>query len=221
MPTAVPDLLPLLGLRISAGPIELRGLTDEALVGLAELAVAGIHAPDQMPFYVPWTDVPADELPGRLAAYHWRQRTEFSIDAWNADFGVWYDGTMVGTQGVGTRDYLVTRTGETGSWLGRVHQGRGIGTLMRQVVCAFFFDHLEAQEVTSGAFIDNPASLAVSRKVGYRPGGTRRLQRRTGELAINQQLVLTPGDLVRAPYPLEVEGLAAFRRSVGLDGPLP
>lgn len=39
---------------------------------------------------------------------------------------------------------------------------------MRQVMCAFLFDHLA---ITSSAFTDNPASLAVSRKVGYRPNG--------------------------------------------------
>ena len=45
------------------------------------------------------------------------------------------------------------------SWLGRGFQGRGIGTAMRRVICAFAFDHLDAEQVTSGAFSDNPASL--------------------------------------------------------------
>ena len=91
---------------------------------------------------------------------------------------------------------------------------------MRQAVCTFVFDHLGATEVTSGAFLDNPASLAVSRKLGYRENGRRRLERRPGELAVNQQLVLSPADLVRGA-PLEVEGLPAFRRLVGLDGAYP
>jgi RimJ/RimL family protein N-acetyltransferase len=37
---------------------------------------------------------------------------------------------------------------------------------MRQAICAFICDELEAGEITSGAFTDNPASLGVSRKVG-------------------------------------------------------
>ena len=90
---------------------------------------------------------------------------------------------------------------------------------MRRAICAFVFDHLDADEITSGAFTDNPASLAVSRKVGYRPAGQRRLQRRQGELAVNQQLVLRPEDLVRGDHPIAVEGVAAFRRSIGLDNP--
>ena len=88
---------------------------------------------------------------------------------------------------------------------------------MRQVICSFAFDHLEAAEVTSAAFVDNPASLAVSHKVGYRDNGVRRLRRREGELAVNQLLVLTPDLLVRGEHALEVTGLEAFRRSIGLE----
>ena len=69
----------------------------------------------------------------------------------------------------------------------------------------------------SAAFLDNPASLAVSRKVGYQPTGVSRIKRREGELALNQGLVLTPGDFVRGEHPVEVGGLAAVRAFVGLD----
>jgi hypothetical protein len=41
--------LPVLGLRITAGPLELRGVTDDLLGPLADLAIEGIHAPDAMP----------------------------------------------------------------------------------------------------------------------------------------------------------------------------
>ena len=44
--TTAAAALPLLGLRITAGPVELRGVTDELIVPLAELASAGIHDPD-------------------------------------------------------------------------------------------------------------------------------------------------------------------------------
>lgn len=215
----VADLLPALGLRITAGPLELRGLRDDDLAALADLAARGVHDPDRMPFYVPWTQAPPEELRRGLVQYHWRCRAEFSPDAWRLELGVWHEGVLVGTQGFSTRDYLVTRTGETGSWLGLPHQGRGIGTAMRRAICAFALDHLDAEEVTSGAFTDNPASLAVSRKVGYRPNGTRRLRRREGEVAVNQSLVLTREHLVRDEHALVVEGLEPFRRSIGLDTP--
>jgi len=214
--SALTDLFPVLGLRVRRGPLEMRGITDDLLVGLCDLAAGGIHDPGRMPFYFPWTDATPAELVRNTAAYHWRSRADFSPAAWDLHLAVLWDGELVGTQGVSTTDFLVLRQGETGSWLGRPHQGRGIGTAMRQAVCELAFDHLDFEVITSGAFLDNPASLAVSRKLGYTDNGLRRLPRR-GEVALNQVLQLLPGDLVRDPVPLEVEGLAAVRRAVGLD----
>lgn len=215
--TSLADLFPSLGLTLTAGPLVMRGISDEMLPELCDLARRGIHDPGEMPFYVPWTDVPEADLARNTAAYHWRSRAEFSTSQWSLHLAVFHEGRLVGTQAFETSDYLVTRTGETGSWLGRGFQGRGIGTAMRQAICAFAFDHLDAEEVTSGAFLDNPASLAVSRKVGHRPNGVRRLKRREGELALNQSLVLTRGDFVRGEHGVVVDGLAPFRAFVGLD----
>jgi RimJ/RimL family protein N-acetyltransferase len=210
------ELFPVLGLRITTGSLELRGITDDDLPALAQLVEDGIHDADRMPFFEPWTDAPKGELARNTAQYHWRIRGQFSVTEWTLNLGVWSEGTLVGQQGIETKDYLVTRTGETGSWLGQRFQGRGIGTAMRQAICAFVFDHLDAQQITSGAFFDNPASLAVSRKVGYRENGVRRLKRREGELALEQMLVLRPEDFVRGEHELVVEGVDAFRESIGL-----
>jgi RimJ/RimL family protein N-acetyltransferase len=87
---------------------------------------------------------------------------------------------------------------------------------MRQAICAFAFDHLDAAQITSGAFLDNPASAAVSRKVGYRTNGVRRVQRRPGEVAEHVDYLLTPADLVRSEHDLIVDGVAALRASIGL-----
>lgn len=214
--TTAATALPLLGLRITAGPVELRGVTDDLLGPLAQLAIDGIHDPDFMPFYTPWSLAPAQEMPRSMAQFHWGARSRFAVENWSADLAVFYDGELVGSQGISTRDYLVTRTGETGSWLSRRFQGRGIGTAMRQVMCAFVFDHLDAQSITSGAYDDNPASLGVSRKVGYTENGTA-LHNRMGKPATLIRLLLRPRDLVRYGYPLSVEGLPEFRRSIGLD----
>lgn len=213
----VSDALPLLGLRVTAGPVELRGITDELLGGLVDLALGGIHDAGAMPFYVPWSTAAADVLPRSFVQYHWGVRAAFAPERWAMDLAVLWEGELVGVQGISTKSYLVTRTGETGSWLARTHQGRGIGTAARQVICAFLFDHLDATQVTSGAFTDNPASLAVSRKVGYRDNGVRRVERRPGELAEVQELVLDPTDLVRYEHPLRVAGVGAFRASIGLE----
>jgi RimJ/RimL family protein N-acetyltransferase len=215
MMTAV-TALPLLGLRVQAGPVELRGITDDLLGPLADLAVAGIHAPDAMPFSAPWTAVPAEELPRNFAQYHWRVRASFAPEKWSADLAVFWNGELVGVQGISTEDYLVTRGGETGSWLAGTYQGKGIGTAMRQVMCAFVFDHLDAKYITSSAFTDNPASLAVSRKTGYAENGIRHVSRQ-GEPATLQEILLTPDRLVRFGRDLTVHGLPEFRRSIGLD----
>jgi RimJ/RimL family protein N-acetyltransferase len=207
--------LPLLGLRITAGPLELRGITDDLVGPLADLAIEGIHAPDAMPFAMPWTLVPAEELPRNSAQFYWGRRAAFAVAAWAADLAVFWEGELAGTQGMEARDYLVTRTAETGSWLGRRFQGRGIGTAMRQVVCAFAFDHLDAEYMTSGAFTDNPASLGVSKKVGYAESGWQRMAR-LGKPATQQRFVLTAGRLVRYEHELTIAGLPEFRQSIGL-----
>lgn len=213
----IDQLHPVLGLQITAGPLVLRGVTDDDLPQLCAIAEAGIHPPERMPFAVPWTDVPKQELAANTAQYHWRLRADFSIQSWALSLGVWHEGELVGLQAFETTNYLVTRTGETGSWLGQSFQRRGIGLAMRQVICALVFDHLDGEEVTSAAFTDNPASLAVSRKVGYQPNGVIRLMRRDGELAFSQRLVLRPEDFQRGEHLLEVSGLDAFRQSIGLD----
>lgn len=214
--TNVADQLPLLGLRVTAGDLELRGITDDLVGELAALAARGIHPPDRMPFSFPWTDASPEDFGRNFAQYHWRCRADFSRASWVLNLAVLHRGEVAGVQGVNTSGFLLTRIGETGSWLGRAHQGRGLGTAMRQVMCAFLFDHVGFTEITSGAFTDNPASLTVSAKVGYVANGTVRHSRR-GEPAEMTQLVLTPEAFRRGPQDLEVDGVEAFRRSIGLD----
>jgi RimJ/RimL family protein N-acetyltransferase len=92
---------------------------------------------------------------------------------------------------------------------------------MRQAMCALLFDYLDAEEITSAAFTDNPASLAVSRKVGYTDNGIYRVQRRPGELAWSRKLLLTPDRFVRSEHPLRVEGIEPLRAAIGLSANCP
>lgn len=207
--------LPLLALRITAGPVELRGITDDLLGPIADLAL-DIHDADFMPFFAPWSLSAPEEMPRVVAQYYWGLRASFSPAQWSADFAVFYDGGLVGVQGFGTSDYLILRTGETGSWLGRRFQGKGIGTAMRQVICAFLIDHLNARRITSGAFADNLASLAVSRKTGYTDNGAEPFNR-MGKPATLRRIALEPANLVRYAHELTVEGLPGFRTSIGMD----
>jgi RimJ/RimL family protein N-acetyltransferase len=213
------QIWPVFGLRVSAGPLELSAIRDDDIPALVDLAERGIHDPDAMPFAVPWST--ATDLGHEMSTYYWRTRAGFEPSAWSLDLVVRSEGTVVGCQGFGTRNYAVTRSGETGSWLGRAYQGRGIGTRMRQAMCVLLFDHLGAQEITSGAFLDNPRSLAVSRRLGYQPNGRTRERRREGELAVCQRLVLTPADFVRPDFDVRVDGAEPVRRLIGLSEPAP
>jgi RimJ/RimL family protein N-acetyltransferase len=213
------EIWPVLGVRIATGPLELSAVRDCDIPGLVDLAQRGIHGSDEMPFSEPWSTAPPDELATTMAAHYWRLRGNFSQDDWSLELVVRRNGVIVGCQGFYTHNYQVTRAGETGSWLGREFQGQGTGTLMRQAMCAFLFDHLEAEEITSSAYVDNPASLAVSRKVGYRTNGRLREQRRKGEAVVSLKLLLQPHELIRPPDDVRVSGAAELRRFIGLATP--
>ncbi len=114
------------------------------------------------------------------------------------------------------KDFAVTRAVGTGSWLGAAHQGNGIGTEMREAVLQFAFDHLKAERADSRAFTDNPQSLRVSEKLGYRHDGTAVLQRRPGERAVEQRLTLSPGEFRRSNWAVQVRGLPLCRSYFGI-----
>ena len=208
------DLWPPAGLTLTAGDLVLSTVTEDDLPALVELVLSGVHPEDFMPFDTPWTLAPREELPRRFAQYHWRSRASFAADDFDLNLSVRVAGQLVGVQGFATKNYPVTRTAETGSWLARRFQSGGVGTRMRQCVCALLFDHLGAAEVTSGAWVDNAASLAVSRKVGYREGDVDRRQRQ-GALAWHRRLVLRPDDFVRGE-PVQVSGVEPLRTALGV-----
>lgn len=210
------DIWPPYGVRITAGDLALTVISDDDIPGLVELALAGIHDPEQMPFSTPWTDDDPAELPANNVRHYSSVRATFTPERFTLPFAVRLAGELVGVQALHTEDFALTRTAETGSWLGRSFHNRGIGTRMRRAVCAFAFDGLDAVEVTSGAFVDNPASLAVSRKVGYQPNGVVRTKRRSREVVLNQKLVLTAQTFVRGA-PVELQGVRALRTFLQLE----
>lgn len=208
-------IFPPLGLRVTCGPLELRGIGDAEMLALLEVVQGGIHAPERMPFYFPWTDASADDLPLNYLQWWSRTMATWTREAWSLDLCALWEGEVVGVQGVATQDFLTFRFGETGSWLGRRFQGRGIGTAMRQALCALLFDHLDFEFITSAAFSDNPASLGVSEKLGFKDNGISWSKPR-GSRAVTRRLLLLPEDFVRGE-PITVEGAPALRRFIGLE----
>jgi RimJ/RimL family protein N-acetyltransferase len=104
-----------------------------------------------------------------------------------------------------------------GSWLGRDHQGQGIGTGMRAAVLWLAFAGLGAEHACSGAFEDNLASVAVSRKLGYRDDGIDRYVRR-GMPAVSRRFRLDRQAWQDSqPVPAVIEGLEPCLALFGLD----
>ena len=170
-----PEYWPLPGLRLRAGPVELR-LPDAAdLTALAALAEAGVHDPEVQPFAVAWTDVEPAERAIATMRYHWLCWGSWQPSKWTLNLVTALDGVVVGTQGMSAADFAVMREVGTGSWLGRRYHRQGIGTAMRAAVLALAFDGLGAEFATSAAAIDNAASLRVSRKLGYVADGIERI----------------------------------------------
>ncbi|HYS40913.1 MAG TPA: GNAT family N-acetyltransferase [Pseudonocardiaceae bacterium] len=184
------DHFPLVGLRLVTPRLELRLPNPDELAELAELAVSGIHDPDTMPFWEPWTDQPPTEVARHVVQHHWRRLGAWSAEDWALDLVVFHDGAVAGMQTIRARDLAITREVSTGSWLGSRFQGKGIGTEMRAAVLHLAFAGLGAAEAVSLAFDHVGASLAVSRKLGYQPDGFDRVVVR-GALTIDRRQRLT------------------------------
>jgi len=200
---------PLSGLRLTTPRLELRWPSLGDLEALASLAAGGVHDPASQPFSVAWTDVPAGERAQATLQYQWSRWGSWTPSDWTLNLAVDAGGTIVGTQGLSGRDFAVLREVSTGSWLGRTHQGQGIGTEMRAAVLFLAFDGLHAQYATSGAFEDNPASLGVSRRLGYADDGIERQVVR-GRPATLRRLRLDHASWASCQsVPVEIHGLQA------------
>jgi RimJ/RimL family protein N-acetyltransferase len=162
---------PFFDLRIRTPRLELRLPTDEDLEEVVTLVAGGIHPPDQMPFSIPWTQLEPPELQRGALQHHWRVRAELTPEHWSLPFGVFEDGRMIGHQDIEANGFAVRRVVETGSWLGQPYQGRGAGREMRAAVLHLAFAGLGAERAETEAFVDNPASLGVTRSLGYAPNG--------------------------------------------------
>lgn len=214
MPT---EHFPLLGLRLRTPRLELRLPSPEELGALADVAAEGVHAPDTMPFMVPWTDRPPAEIARGVVQHHWLILGQWTPDDWQLNFTVFHAGEVVGQQDLRARDLAVLRQVGTGSWLGRRHHGKGIGTEMRAAVLHLAFTGLGADEAISRAFADSRASLAVSRKLGYRDNGTARQVVR-GAMTVEHRMRLTRADWEKhATTPVTIEGLAPCLPMFGLS----
>ena len=214
--------MPTFGLRVRWDDLELRLPDDVELLALAGLAADGVHGPDVSPFSRPWTQGTREEVTRSVVTRQWIRRGRIAVDDWSLALGVFRDGEIIGTQAVSAKGFQVTRSGHTGSWLGLRHQGQGIGTKMRLMALHLAFEGLNAAEMLSEAFEDNPASNAVSRRLGYTANGSR-VTARDGHSVIENGYRMTrelwntrPADLRTE---ITLDGVLPVRELFGVDRP--
>jgi RimJ/RimL family protein N-acetyltransferase len=200
------DVTPLYGLRLRTPRLELRLGSHEELVELARLAEQGVHPPAEMPFAVAWTDrIGEPDYVDGFLAFHEGHLRSWSPEEWTLNLLVWVEGELVGTQGMLAERFAETPVVNTGSWIGRRHQGRGIGTEMRAAVLELAFRGLGAVRAESSWLEGNEASRRVSEKLGYVDAGLR-TQSPRGE-PVPEHVVAIDRDAWVCPVPVEIEGL--------------
>ena len=214
--SALTHAWPLFGLRLRSERLVLRVPTDDELVELMELARAGIHPPDEMPFGVAWSVLPSPAFERGFMQHHWSIRGSWSPDNWTLNLMTELDGVPIGSQSVRAEQFAIHGTVDTGSWLGRAYQGRGFGKEMRAAVLGFAFDGLGARVAESSAFLDNTASNAVSRGLGYEENGLGSLAPQ-GVARVSQRFRMNVEGWRARPRPaLAIEGLDACLELFGV-----
>ncbi len=209
---------PLFDLEVHTPRLTLRYIDDELGVALVDLAARGIHDPEFMPFAMPWTDAAPEEFGRNSFQYWWRCRAETTVDSWNINLAVIEDGQVVGATGLGGREFPVKRWFETGSWLGRRHQGRGLGTELRIATLQLGFLGFDGETAGTGAFFDNGPSLGVTHKLGYEPNGLEHNVRR-GESAVTLRYRMDRSHFVDnvARDDITISGDRDARRLLGIE----
>ena len=109
--TKLTDAWPLFGLRLRTEHLVLRMPTDDDVVELLQVAKAGIHPPDEMPFGMAWTSVEGAAFDRSFMQHYWRTRGAFSPEAWFLNFMVELDGHPIGAQHVEAEEFAILRYG--------------------------------------------------------------------------------------------------------------
>jgi RimJ/RimL family protein N-acetyltransferase len=206
---------PLFGLEVRTPRLVLRLPDESDLATLGDLS-DDVHAPDAMPFLQPWTRAPRHERRRNLLQHRWGQLAAWSPDRWELGLAVVVDHEVVGVQDVVATGFALRRTVSTGSWLHRPRQGHGLGTEMRAAVLDLAFAGLGAQRAESGSLDGNPASAAVSRRLGYGPNGTA-IHAIEGQRRVEQRFVLERAEWeARRRGDITLAGIDACRPLFGL-----
>jgi RimJ/RimL family protein N-acetyltransferase len=172
---SVNELYPPLGLAVRTPRLIIQPADEQCAAELANAVVKhGVHDPSHMPFDPPWTDLPKIEKAQKAF------RNAMSRDPHQLTFAVRYQLTFavryqrtpnspigeVSIRGIDGKEWGHASV-ETGSWLLRPEHGKGVGTEVRQAMLALIFDGLGKDYALTASFDNNPASIAVTQKLGY------------------------------------------------------
>lgn len=196
---------PLMNLRLTTPDLELRVPTPRMTEELAQVAQHGIHDPSVQPFGNAWTD--GADSGYRVQQWARAKRYGWQPENWTCVLAAVYQGRPVGVQAVAGRDFRVLREVATGSWLGLAWQNKGLGTEMRAAALHLAFAGLDAQYATTSAHADNPASLAITRKLGYIPDGIDRRVVRGHAVAAQRFRLDRAGWAAHRTVPVGIDGL--------------
>lgn len=213
---AIEDHWPFFALRVRTPRLELRVVDDELGTRLGELAARGVHDPATMPFSIPWTDAPADDLPRNSLQHYWLSRAQLRPESWHLSLAALHDGEVVGGGGLVGHEFPRLRTFETGSWMGQAFQGHGFGLEFRQACLHLGFAGFGAEVATTAAWHDNAASLAVTARLPYEPNGEEAMLRRDQpDRMLRFRMTRDAWDTVRRDD-IALEGVAACLPLLGL-----
>jgi RimJ/RimL family protein N-acetyltransferase len=206
---------PFFELRMTCGDVLLRGLADDDLEPLlAALPDDLEHDPRSERFAELGAAADRRRL---LVAEIWKHRGTWSPVSWCLDLAVEVDGEVVGLQALEGDDFPTLRTVDSYSWLTTRVRGRGLANRMRACILTLAFEHLGAVAAVSSARTDNPASLAVSRRLGYVDNGLSRTDTPTGVTEL-QHVRLTREQWRPDGWPVEVSGVEPTLPWFGLSG---
>jgi RimJ/RimL family protein N-acetyltransferase len=206
---------PFFDLRLTCGDVLLRGVTDADLDVLLDVLPDDLeHDPRSERFAA--LDDETDRR--RMAAADiWKHRGTWSPTSWCLDLAVEVAGEPVGVQALEGEDFPRLRTVDSFSWLAAHVRGRGLANRMRACILTLAFEHLDAVAAVSSARTDNPASLAVSRRLGYEDNGLSRTNTPTGVTEL-QHVRLTRERWQPGQWPVELSGVEATLPWFGLSG---
>jgi len=218
------EVWPPAGITIETPDLSMRPMSEPDAAWLALAVPADVEQDPRLPRY-PGVSEPVARMTTSLQAY-WRNRGAWTPDDWCLTFGAWLRSgqpgspaaRLIGTQTVEGADFARLRVVDSASLLLPEHRGKGLGKQMRRGVLTLAFGHLGAATAVSGAWHDNPASLGVSRSLGYEDNGVDMHAR--GESAdVMQRVRLTRETWERSGLDtgIEVSGVEPALPFFGLD----